>query len=63
MESAPVCVCVCACVHLYKKKGDRTNCDNHRGISLLSVAGKVLARTMQIRLSDHVVSTGILVSK
>jgi len=47
-------------VHLYKKKGDRTSCDNHRGISLLSVAGKFLARTMLIRLSDHVASTGIL---
>ena len=34
--------------------------DNHRGISLFSVAGKVLARTMLIRLSDHVASTGIL---
>ena len=47
-------------VHLYKTKGDRTSCDNHRRISFLSVAGKVLTRTMPIRLSDHVAWTGIL---
>ena len=33
-------------IHLYKGKGDRSLCDNHRGISLLSVAGKVLARVI-----------------
>ena len=37
-----------------------TNTHTRRGISLLSVAGKVLARTVLIRLSDHVASTGIL---
>ena len=30
-------------VHLYKRKGNRQACDNHRGISLLSIAGKILA--------------------
>ena len=29
-----------AIVHLYKRKGNRQSCDNHRGISLLSIAGK-----------------------
>ena len=29
-------------VHLYKKKGNRQSCDNHRGISLLSIAGMIL---------------------
>lgn len=29
-------------VHLYKPKGNWTICDNHRGISLLSVTGKIL---------------------
>ena len=40
-------------VHLYKGKGDRSLCDNHRGISLLSVAGKVLARVILDRLTKH----------
>ena len=40
-------------VHLYKRKGDRKNCDNHRGISLLSIAGKILARLMLNRLITH----------
>ena len=40
-------------VHLYKRKGLRQSCDNHRGISLLSIAGKILARLMLNRLIDH----------
>ena len=40
-------------IHLYKGKGDRSLCDNHRGISLLSVAGKVLARVILDRLTKH----------
>ena len=35
---------------LYKQKGDRGDCNNYRGISLLSVAGKVLARLLLSRL-------------
>ena len=40
-------------VHLYKKKGNRQSCDNHRGISLLSIAGKILARILLNRLNTH----------
>ena len=40
-------------VHLYKRKGERQKCDNHRGISLLSIAGKILARLMLNRLINH----------
>ena len=40
-------------IHLYKNKGDRATCDNHRGISLLCIAGKVLARILLNRLSKH----------
>ena len=37
-------------VHLYNTKGNRQSCDNHRGISLLSIAGKILARVLLNRL-------------
>jgi hypothetical protein len=40
-------------VHIYKRKGDRQQCDNHRGISLLSIAGKILARVLLNRLLLH----------
>ena len=41
-------------IHLYKNKGDRSSCDNHRGISLLSIAGKTLARIMLNRITKHI---------
>ena len=34
------------------KKGDLSNCDNWRGISLLDVVGKVIARILQDRLQQ-----------
>ena len=37
-------------VTLYKNKGDRGDCNNHRRISLLSVVGKVFARIVLKRL-------------
>ena len=40
--------------HLYKNKGDRSCCDNHRGISLLCIAGKILARLLLNRLDKHI---------
>ena len=40
-------------IHLFKRKGNPQLCDNHRGISLLSVAGKVLARVFLNRLNEH----------
>jgi Reverse transcriptase (RNA-dependent DNA polymerase)/Endonuclease/Exonuclease/phosphatase family len=41
-------------VHIYKRKGDIHHCDNHRGIALLSAAGKVFARVLLNRLLKHV---------
>eukprot|EP00745_Piridium_sociabile_P031933 TRINITY_DN5319_c0_g1_i4.p3 TRINITY_DN5319_c0_g1~~TRINITY_DN5319_c0_g1_i4.p3 ORF type:complete len:137 (-),score=26.18 TRINITY_DN5319_c0_g1_i4:1548-1958(-) len=40
-------------VHIYKRKGNRHSCDNHRGISLLSIAGKILTRVLLNRLLGH----------
>ncbi|KAL0195112.1 hypothetical protein M9458_008684, partial [Cirrhinus mrigala] len=37
-------------VTLYKNKGDRSDCNNYRGISLLSVVGKAFARVILNRL-------------
>ena len=42
-------------ISIYKKKGDRATCGNSRGISLLAVAGKVLARIILARLNTHIV--------
>ena len=41
------------CVHLFKRKGNPHLCDNHRGISLWSTAGEVLARVLLNRLNEH----------
>ena len=38
-------------VSIFKKKGSKNICGNYRGISLLCVAGKILARIMLSRLS------------
>ncbi|KAI8506599.1 hypothetical protein Bbelb_160260 [Branchiostoma belcheri] len=45
-------------VTIYKRKGDRRDCGNSRGISLLSIAGKLLAKVALSRL--QVISEEIL---
>ena len=46
-----------------KRKGDKAICGNSRGISLLSVAGKVLVSVMLYRLLTHVVDIVMLESQ
>ena len=41
-------------IAIYKRKGDKTECGNSRGISLLSVGGKIYARLLLLRLIEHV---------
>ena len=44
---------VCACiVPVFKGKGDVFECGNYRGISLLSVVGKVYGRVLINRIRD-----------
>ncbi|VDM01323.1 unnamed protein product [Schistocephalus solidus] len=40
-------------VHRYKRKGNRQLRDNHRGISLLNIAGKIFARILLNCLNGH----------
>ena len=47
-------------VHIFKRKGDCSVCDGHRGISLLWIPGKILGRVSLNRLSKHVDDIGIL---
>ena len=49
-----------AIVKLFYKKADRSNCNNYRGISLLSHAGKVLLKIATNLLSDNCETHNIL---
>ena len=40
-------------VHTYNRKGNKRSCDNHRGISFLAIAGKILAHVLLNRLLKH----------
>lgn len=44
-------------VHLYKRKDNKYCCGNHRGISLLSIAGKILARVILNRVTLFLVNS------
>ena len=41
--------------HLFKNKGKKIICDNSRGISLLSIAGKILARVILNRIIVYLI--------
>ena len=41
-------------VVLYKEKGPKNDCSNYRGISLLSVVGKILSRIIFERINLHI---------
>ena len=47
-------------IHLYKRKGNPQVCDNYRCISLLSIAGKILAKILLNRLNVHLDQKGLI---
>ena len=47
-------------IHLYKRKGNPQVCDNHRGISLLSIAVKIMAKILLNRLNAHPDQAGLI---
>ena len=47
-------------IHLFKRKGNPQVCDNRRGITLLSVAGNILARVLLNRLNENLNQPGLL---
>ena len=47
-------------IHLFKWKRNPQLCDNYRGFSLLSIAGKVLARVLLNRLNEHLEQSRLL---
>ena len=49
-EKMPKNLCDALIVALYKNKGSKADCGNYRGISLLSIAGKIFARIILKRL-------------
>ena len=49
-----------ATIKVLYKKSDRSNCNNYRGISLLSHAGKVLLKIVANRLNNYYEAHGIL---
>ena len=47
-------------IHLYKRKRNPQVCDNHIGISLLSIAGKILTKLLLSRLNVHLDQKGLI---
>ena len=48
-------------MHLYIGKGDTSSCDNYRGISFLSIAGKILSKRLETGDEVRGIQSGSLV--
>lgn len=55
----PQDLCVATIITLYKNKGVKSECSNYRGITLLSVAGKILSRILLNRLVPTIAEENI----
>ena len=49
-ETVPQDMCDAKSITLYKNKGDRSDCNNYRGSSLLCIVGKDISRVALTRL-------------
>ena len=49
-DKFPSDLCDAVIFTLYKNKGEKSGCSNYQGITLLSIAGKILARVLLNRL-------------
>ena len=49
----------CAIVFALFKKGDRSNCDNYRGISVLSPFAKIFERILAADISSHFIDNNL----
>ena len=47
-------------IHVYQRKGNPQVCDNHRGISLLSIARTMLSKILLKRLNAHLYQAGLI---
>ena len=59
-EAIPQDVKDASIIRIYKRKGNPQVCDNHRGISYLSIAGKVLAKIPLNPLNEHLDQSGLI---
>ena len=41
-------------ISIYKRKGEKSDCSNYRGLSLLGVASKIFAKILLTRFNKHV---------
>jgi hypothetical protein len=49
----------CAIVFALFKKGDRSNCDNYRGISVLSPFAKIFERILAANITSHFIENNL----